>query len=221
MQLGGMLMAASRGKGAGIKGHNYELKMSKVLTKWSGERVLRTMSSGAGAGKTENETRMTGDLFFPIGSNNPFNYECKDHANVKFTNFFFNNGEIPEFWNQATTDARRLEYSVPVLLVHVPQVTGGNRALDLVLLPYEGKFYNFLVKNYLPAQVQITSYKDPMTEQLNHFKTILTDIKSFTAIDSQALFKIYANCDWDCWNRGKDTVKPVDVDKVLHEALDN
>lgn len=210
---------ASRGKAAGRKGSSYELKMSKILTKWSGERVLRTMSSGAGAGKTENETRMTGDLFFPIGSNNPFNYECKDHANVKFTNFFYNNGEIPEFWNQTTTDARRLKYSVPVLLAHVPQVTGGNRALDLVLLPYEGAFYNYLVRNYLPAQVQITSYKDPMTEKVNNFKTILTDINSFTSIEAKDLFTIYSNCDWDKWNVHKTTSNPVDIDKILKDVL--
>lgn len=212
-------MAASKGAGAHRKGSSYELKMSKILTKWSGERVLRTMSSGAGAGKTENETRMTGDLFFPIGSNNPFNYECKDHANVKFTNFFYNNGEIPEFWNQTTTDARRLKYSVPVLLAHVPQVTGGNRALDLVLLPYEGAFYNYLVRNYLPAQVQITSYKDPMTEKVNNFKTILTDIKSFTSIEAKDLFTIYSNCDWDKWNVQKTTSNPVDIDKILKDVL--
>lgn len=210
---------ASKGAGAHRKGSSYELKMSKILTKWSGEHVLRTMSSGAGAGKTEDETRMTGDLFFPIGSNNPFNYECKDHSNVRFTNFFFNNGELPEFWQQATSDARRLRYSVPVLLVHVPQVTGGNRALDMVLLPYEGAYYNYLVKHYLPAQVQVTSYTDSMTQKTNNFKTILTDIKGFTHPDSQDLFQMYQDCDWDRWNRETTNITTINVDKVLDEVI--
>lgn len=209
---------ASHGKQAGIKGKNFERKMSKELSKWSGETVLRTMSSGAGANKTENETRMTGDLFFPIGSLNPFNYECKDHSNVKLSHFFYNNGEVPEFWQQATTDARRMEYSVPVLLAHVQAVKGANKAMDLVLLPYEGAFFNYLVKHSLPVHVEITNYQDKMTKQEYHFKNLLTTLEGFTHLDSQSLFQMYQHCDWDRFNK---SITPpddqVNVTKILND----
>lgn len=177
---------------------------------------MRTLSSGAGGTRAVDEIRMTGDLFFPLNSKNCFSYEVKDHASTRLQQVFNNNGDIPEFWEQAVTDARRIKKFgvVPVLLFHI------SREDDYILIPYQPDFYQHLQEFNFPAQLQKTQFKNQMTKAQESFLTILTNLKGFTSTDPQWLFKIYKGLDYDEWNDhdSKRTTK-LDVQKLVGQAL--
>ena len=192
------------------KGSNRERYFAKKLSEWSGEHVMRTLASGAGGTRAVSEIRMTGDLFFPINSNNCFSYEVKDHQSTRLSQVFNNNGDIPSFWQQCTTDALRLKkYGiVPVLLFHV------KRERDYVLIPYNKDFYLKLLDNDKPAQVQLTSYLDDMLKKEKKYMTILTDIDGFCSVPAQDLFSMYRGLDFNKLNKNNKT-EELNLNKLI------
>lgn len=188
---------ASRGKGAHVKGSNRERAISKILSKWSGQRVLRTLSSGAGGSRAEHETRMTGDLFFPVGSNNVFSYEIKDHKTTKLEHVFLNSTEISSFWQQAVTDCRRLQGYNPMLIFHV------NQQGDYCVFMYNEQLIHFLQTQEnidlakVRLAVQYLSFID-LQGETQLFPTILMDLKDLvTYVPYPVLTKIYTGFDWE------------------------
>ncbi|MBT9670533.1 hypothetical protein GPK34_00580 [Secundilactobacillus kimchicus] len=206
----------SVGKMRKNKGSNYERQISKKMSKWSGQRVLRTLSSGAGGARAEHETRMTGDLFFPIGSNNSFTYELKNHASTRIQHVINNNGDIPEFWEQATTDCRRLSewgYS-PMLIFHI------SREADYVLVPWTKWLQMKLRELELPCEVQETWYVNERTKRKYSFETLLTTLSAITQLVPEELFEHYQDLNWDRANVQKEV--PEDTpDKVVENMLEN
>lgn len=204
------------GSGRKKKGSNRELFYSKKLSEWSGERVMRTLSSGAGGTRAVDEIRMTGDLFFPLGSPNCFSYEAKDHASTRLKHVFNNNGDIPSFWEQAVTDARRLKkFGVcPVLLFHI------SREDDYVLLPYQQEMYINLLKASpkVPVQLQMTSFTDKMRQQDNNFMTILTNLKGLFTQPPLKVFALYSGLDYDILNK-TDEAHTTDLSELVGDAL--
>jgi len=185
------------GKGRNAKGSNYERELAKKLSNWTGENFMRTLQSGAGGTRAVDEIRMTGDLFAPLGSNSSFSYEAKNHASTRLNHVFNNNGDIPEFWKQATTDCRRVrKYGLsPMLLFHV------TREADYVLLPYtDWLFANLAVMKHLPCQSQVTYYTEERTNSLYVYRTILTTLDALCTLDAQEVFKHYKGLDWDKGN---------------------
>lgn len=186
-------MSASIGSGAHKKGNSRERLVAKQLTKWSGERVMRTLSSGAGGTRAVDEIRMTGDLFFPLGSNNSFSYEIKDHATTKLNQVFNNNGDIPEFWKQAVTDCRRVEkYGfIPMLIFHI------SRETDYVLTIFNPNIAHSLLAKGLKCQIQVTSYKDDRLKTQENFLTILTTLPDLMKINFTTVCEYTKDFDWE------------------------
>lgn len=186
-------MPASVGSGAHAKGNQRERSVAKLLTKWTGQRVMRTLSSGAGGTRAVDEIRMTGDLFFPLGSDNPFSYEIKDHATSKSIQVFKNNGDIPEFLKQAVTDCRRVEkYGFnPMLIFHV------SRETDYVLTIYNEQLAEMLWSNNLSCSVQLNSFTEDRVDTLNRCKTIFTTLPDLMKLDYKKVFDIYTDYSWE------------------------
>ena len=208
-------MSAGQGHGAKVKGSSRERELAKKLSAWSGEKVMRTLSSGAGGTRADGDIRMTGDLFFPIGSANPFNYEVKDHATTRIQHVFNNNGDIPSFLEQATTDARRGNPStVPMLIFHI------SREADYILVPYTKALFRQLRDSLLPVQAQMSYFQDDKTKQVNKIPTLLTDLKSLTTIPAETLFEWYADCNWDYMNQDF-VVKHIDTESLVAGVLKN
>lgn len=209
-------MASTRGHGASKKGSGYERATAKKLSKWTGENYMRTLQSGAGGTRAVDDLRMTGDIFAPLGSPNAFSYECKDHATTKLQQVFNNNGDIPSFWEQCTTDCRRVSkygYS-PMLIFHI------NREADYVLTPFTEWLRENLIEIEAPCQCQRTWYTQERTQLKYQFDTILTTLDSITKLPPLQMFKKYQFLDWDRLNKDlhKDTKS---ADEVVDQLLDN
>lgn len=185
---------ASRGRGAHVKGSAKERAVAKILSEYSGQKVNRTMLSGAGAGMGDLDVRLTGDIFFPIGSDNVFSYEVKNHKDFQVVDVFKNNQILASFWEQAVTDCRRvhdLGYC-PMLISHV------DRDTDYCLVVYQPKFLKELQKYpQMQYSIQPTHFVNPVG-QIEYFTTVLFRLKDLVKyIPYKVLTKIYTGFDWD------------------------
>ena len=207
-------MSASRGASAHAKGNSRERLVAKLLTKWTGERVMRTLSSGAGGTRAVDEIRMTGDLFFPLGSKNPFSYEIKDHATTKLKQVFNNNGDIPDFFEQAVTDCRRVEkYGFnPMLIFHI------SRETDYVLTMYNDSLYIDLFKNNLKFSTQWTSFEEKRLNTINKCHTILTTLPELMKLNYLDVFSYYSD---DNYSWEDQIVKDKIKDNSIEKTFDN
>lgn len=196
-------MTASRGKGSSKKGKNFELGIAHKLSDAYKINVNRVPMSGAWRGSNNNyalrdDSNYIGDLFFPSGHPlSIFNYELKNHAGIKLRNFFMCNSEIPQFMQQVTTDSYRIGgvgSSIPCLIVHV------EREDDYVAIPYEQRMYEALVKEDYPAMELTLGYTDERTQVKYQYQMLLTNLKSFTAIDPIKVNTWYYDLDWDILN---------------------
>lgn len=189
------------------KGNRYEVQTAKKLSSWTGEQVMRSLTSGAGGSRTgQEQAQMIGDLFFPLKKkklivDNNFTYECKCHKSSKLVHLFNCNGEIPSFWEQATTDCRRISKHNPMLIMHV------DREDDYIVVPYNTLFEDYLFDNNLPYMSKKLSYTIKMTKQTYNYKVIITNLKSLMTTDPNWFYKIYENCDWDNLNHFEENPK--------------
>lgn len=96
------------------KGSGFELKIAKMLTKWSGSEFHRTPASGALHWK--NDKRVVSDIVPPQELDWPFSIECKKvEYSWDFSNIIKGTSTFWEHWNQANDDANR-EEMIPMLV---------------------------------------------------------------------------------------------------------
>lgn len=98
------------------KGNDFELKVAKLLTEWSGEKFHRTPASGAL--HWENDNRVVSDIVPPqtlVGW--PFSIECKKvETSWEFNTFIEGTSvTLKEHWKQCYGDAQR-EQMIPMLV---------------------------------------------------------------------------------------------------------
>ncbi len=99
------------------KGNEFELKIAKMLTEWSGEKFHRTPASGAL--HWENDNRVVSDIVPPqtlVGW--PFSIECKkvEGANWEFSAMIEGTSQtLKEHWQQCYGDSQR-EQMLPMLV---------------------------------------------------------------------------------------------------------
>ena len=186
-------MTAKRGSSANSKGSSGEREVAKSLSKWTGENFMRTLQSGAGGTRAVDDLRMTGDIFAPLGSKNSFSYEVKNHSGVTLYNVFNNNGAIPSFWEQCTTDCRRVKkfgYS-PMLIFKVEYRD------TYCIFPYTDWAINEIKNNngrYLVTQIGY-SVKRNSTKYM--FPVIVTNMKTLITTDHDKMFDVYRGLKWD------------------------
>ncbi|ANY29386.1 putative resolvase [Bacillus phage PK16] len=186
---------ASTGRGSKTKGSGYELKTAKTLSAWSGEQVHRVPQSGAGGHTWGSDSRMNGDIVFPVGSKNPFVYECKKREGWEMHHLFLNIGQIKVWWEQVVTDARRMkEHGMAPCLIF-----SKNRDKDYVLIPYIPEVFNTLLINKHPVSLQRVRYDNIRGEEQN-FDTILTTLEGFTSFAPAEIFALYQGINWDIHN---------------------
>lgn len=214
-----MSFMATQGRQARVKGGQYERQIAKKLSSMFKVNVSRSAYSGAKRGlETDfntgqsNDYGFVGDLYFP--KDHPmsiFNYELKNHDSVKFSQFFYNNGEIPSFLEQVTTDSERLGgiyHSVPCLIIHI------KRQDDYVVIPYEVHTYAELVKNS-PVMVTLLSYQNERTQQLNRYQMLVTTLKAFGQLNPQTMYDRYHHLDWNKLNHFETKRTTINIDKLL------
>ena len=211
---------AQQGRSAKYKGSAYERKIAKLMSEGFHTDVQRTAYSGAGRGidtqynnsEVKGENGFVGDLFFP--KTHPmsiFNYELKNHAKVKLAQFFNNNGEIPSFLEQVTTDSRRLGgvgHSVPCLVVHV------EREDDYVVFPYRGAIYKELL-SYGPAMITVLSYTQERTQHTYKYQMLITNLATFMQLSPQHVYQAYKDYDYDRLNHHQSAPKKLDINKLV------
>lgn len=187
---------ASSGAGSKQKGSGYELKLAKALTKWSGEQVHRVPQSGAGGATWGADSRMNGDIVFPVGSKNSFVYEAKKREGWGLHHLFLNIGDIKGWLMQVVMDSRRMEsHGMSPCLIF-----SKNRDKDYVLIPYVQEVYEALDKNF-PVLRQTVSFPNIRGEE-QYFDILLTTLDGFTSFKPEYLFDVYRNLDWDSQNKG-------------------
>ncbi len=175
------------------KGSNYELKISKILSEWTGEDVHRTPQSGAGGYTWGADSRMNGDIVFPVDSNNSFVYELKKREGWDFKHLLLNTGQIKEWWKQVVTDARRMkEHGMSPCLIF-----SKNRDKDYVIIPYVENIFKQLQAANHPVANQYISFEDE-NGKTNRFDVILTTLDALTSfVYPSDIFDTYKNLDWD------------------------
>lgn len=199
---------ATRGRSAKNKGSNYERTIAKKLSEMFHTNVQRTGGSGAYRGidtaynhsNTHGDRSFVGDIYFP--SEHPFsifNFELKNHAGVKLSHIFNNNGEIPSFLQQVTTDSRRLCNSIPCLIIHSDRD-------DYVVLPFTPYAYAELTKHG-SAMITMLSYDDKRLEHHYRYQVIVTNLNSFGFLDPLKIRDVYQNYDWEVLNHFKEASK--------------
>lgn len=186
---------ASSGAGSKAKGANYERVIAKKLSEWSGEPVHRVPQSGAGGATWGEDSRMNGDLVFPVGSKNSFVYEAKKREGWGLHHLFLNIGEIKTWFEQVVNDSRRMaKYGMSPCLIF-----SKNRDKDYVLIPYVQEIYDKLDKKY-PVSRQTVSF-DNIRGETQYFNTLLTTLEGFTSFEPDYLFSVYRDLDWDYQNK--------------------
>lgn len=98
------------------KGNDFELKVAKRLSEWSGEKFHRTPASGAL--HWENDKRVVSDIVPPQSlSGWPFSIECKKvETSWEFNTLIEGTSQtIKEHWEQCISDATR-EEMIPLLV---------------------------------------------------------------------------------------------------------
>ena len=66
---------AKKGINGKAKGSGFELRVAKILSKWSGEEFNRVPQSGGLRWKSDNN--VTGDIVPPFDMKCPVSFECK------------------------------------------------------------------------------------------------------------------------------------------------
>jgi hypothetical protein len=87
------------------KGSEYELKIAKKLTEWSGYQFMRTPNSGA-MHSQYSDSRLVSDIVPPPDIHFPFSVECKKHEIPwEFSQLLAGTSEIWDFWKQVLRES--------------------------------------------------------------------------------------------------------------------
>lgn len=190
------------GRKSKTKGSAYELKIAKELSKWTGENVHRVPQSGAGGHTWGADSRMNGDIVFPVGSKNSLIYECKKIEGWGFHHLLLNIGQIKEWWEQVVLDSRRMkEHNMSPCLIF-----SKNRDKDYVILPYSSSLFYKLQSMKLPASTQQIITTNIRDEE-QYFDVLLTTLESITQLEPEYIFDLYRNTEWDLLNEPKEEEK--------------
>lgn len=210
---------ATKGRSAKVKGSDYERTIAKKLSEMFHTNVQRTAGSGAfrGVATTYNHSEISGDrsfvgdIYFP--SEHPFsifNFELKNHAGVKLSQIFNNNGEIPSFLQQVTTDSRRLGNSIPCLIIHV------TREDDYIIIPFTNYAYVELTKHG-NAMITMLSYDDKRLDHHYRYQVVVTNLNTFGCLDPIKTKEVYQDYDWEVLNHFKETAKETNPNDYINK----
>ncbi|ATG86350.1 putative resolvase [Lactobacillus phage LpeD] len=186
------------GRSRHVKGSNFERDVAKKFTEWSGVKFNRTFASGAQGKENAGDTRITGDLFAPVGYSFPFSVECKNHNNFNIRNLFLGGSVIKLFLKQNISDAR-LSNRAPLLVSKV------SREDTYCVLPYTAELEDLLRNKKLPYFRKYFSYLDERTHINNVFDMIVTNLNSLLLATPEQLDSWYKDIDWDYLNKDKQT----------------
>ena len=99
------------------KGSEFELKVAKLLTKWSGEQFHRTPMSGAL--HWANDNRVVSDIVPPqslVDAGWPYSIECKKvETSWEISSYIEGTAVFWKHWKQCYEDSQR-EHMVPLLV---------------------------------------------------------------------------------------------------------
>ena len=208
------------GKMSKNKGSSYELRISKLLSKWSGKEFYRSPASGAWASQRLGQDSQSGDIVAPASINFPFSIELKNHEGISIENFMRSTGEIPSFFTQCVGDAVRSE-KIPMLIVHK------NYSPNYVAVPVNDTVLEDARENHLPFITTQVTYKDVLTDEDLHIDIIVMILEDFLDLytleylleSSKDIFKSW----YDITSKGigkrrmgsKNVVKETDVNEIL------
>lgn len=133
---------AAIGRGARVKGSNFELKIAKQLTAWADGKAefSRTFNSGAFS-STHGKLESSGDI--ETESLWPFSMELKNHESfTSLDTLYHSQANIQSFWNQNLGDAVRVS-KVPMLITH------RNRSKAYATVPYSPVIHKTFLDNNL------------------------------------------------------------------------
>lgn len=175
------------------KGSSYERKIAGILSKWTGEKVHRTPASGGAGNRWGADSRMNGDIVFPVNSDNSFVYELKKREEDHLKSLFLGNGKVKDYWRQVVNDSRRMkEHGMSPCLIF-----SKNRDKDYVIVPYVAHIFKQLQAANHPVANQYISFKDE-NGKINRFNVILTTLDALTSfVYPSEIFDTYRNLDWD------------------------
>lgn len=142
------------GKMSKNKGSNFELKISKAFSSWSGRSFYRSPGSGAWSSQRLGQNAQVGDIVAPEDLVFPFSVELKHHENVTLSNYMLSNGEVPSFFSQNVGDAVRSN-KIPMLITH------SNYSPNYLSLPLSNKFltaFKDAGKHYIVTTVKFNDY---------------------------------------------------------------
>lgn len=210
---------ASKGRSAVTKGKSYERKIAKTLSQAFKINVNRTAGSGnwrgidSGYGNYQQgycnqaENALTGDLFFPTGTPNPFSFELKCHDKFHLSNIFNNNGEYPTYLAQCVLDSRRSKHA-PCLILHE------KNSDDYVVIPDSEQAYQHLLAQQLPVMRLRSSYYDERLAEPQYFDMLVTNLKGLCSFTLTQLNDYYQNIQWDKHNH-KQTKEELNFDELI------
>lgn len=133
---------AAIGRGARVKGSNFELKIAKQLTAWADGKAefSRTFNSGAFS-STHGKLESSGDI--ETEALWPFSMELKNHESfTSLDTLYHSQANIQSFWNQNLGDAVRVS-KVPMLITH------RNRSKAYATVPYSPVIHKTFLDNNL------------------------------------------------------------------------
>lgn len=146
------------GKMSKTKGSNFERKIAKDFSKWSGRTFYRTPGSGAWSSQRLGQNAQVGDIVAPEDMIFPFSVELKHHEGITLNNYMQSSGEVPEFFTQNVGDAVRSE-KVPMLITH------SNFAPNYLSLPYSKKFFDKFKQEGKAYMLTTITFKDYLTDE--------------------------------------------------------
>lgn len=173
------------------KGNSYELKVAKLLSSWWGAEFHRTPGSGSWS-STHNTDMQGGDIITPVTANFPFVVECKNQEQWTGDDIIFNRGKYPKFWEQVVNDAKRVN-KIPMLIAH------RNRSKNYVTVPHSNALMSNLMAKGLPVIMSYISYTNPLTDKLEEYTVLTTELESLMGTFSPQFFKDHAVSLFPAW----------------------
>ena len=152
-----------RVKNAKAKGNNFERKIAKMLSEWSGYTFMRTPSSGAI--HNFHDKRVISDIVAPLAIGKfPFSIECKNvECSWEWSTLLEGTSTtLSIHWSQCKNDAQR-EGLVPLLIV-----TKNFRDIYSIMRLEDWKKFPDVVINQIPTL--IVTWNETCTESVVLFK---------------------------------------------------
>lgn len=167
------------------KGASFELKVSKMLSKWSGKSFYRTPASGAWSSQRLGQSAQVGDIVPPEDITFPFSIELKHHENVTLDNYMMSTGEVPSFYSQNVGDAVRAN-KIPMLITH------SNYAPNYMSLPLSSKFVKSFQDNNKPYIITTVKFQDYVSGEDVYMDVSIVILEDFLELYSiEDFFKGY------------------------------